>query len=112
MTQNSAQLYLHINRLHQKCKLQSEEILKAYDNCADNKRSNICIAEGFELSSVSGNSFLISKTWKRQVYASLINDRQILSIFFFYYYNCSVVKLWFILSISTYSGRLNKMKPK
>lgn len=82
MTQNSARLYLHINRLHQKCKLQSEEILKAYDNCADNKRSNICIAEGFKLSSVSGNSFLISKTWKRQVYASLINDRQILSIFF------------------------------
>lgn len=81
MTQNPAQLYLHINRLHQKCKLQSEEIVKAYDNCADNKRSNICIAEGFKLSSVSGNSFFMSKMWKRQVYASLTNDRQILSIF-------------------------------
>lgn len=28
MMQNPAQLHLHINRLNQKCKLQSEEILK------------------------------------------------------------------------------------
>lgn len=49
MSQNPAQLHLHINRLNQKCKLQSEEILKAYDNCVDNKRSNTCVAEGFKL---------------------------------------------------------------
>lgn len=31
MMQNLAQLHLHINRLNQKWKLQSEEIVKAYD---------------------------------------------------------------------------------
>lgn len=81
MTQNPAQLHLHINRLNQKCKLQSEEILKAYDKCADNKRSNACNAEGLKLLSVSDNSFFMSKMWKRQVYASLINDEQIISVF-------------------------------
>lgn len=61
MMQNPAQLHLHINRPNQKCKLQSEEILKARDNWADNKRSNSHIAEGFKLLSVSGNSFFTSK---------------------------------------------------
>lgn len=49
MSQNPAQPHLHINRLNQKCKLQSDEILKAYGNWIDNKRSNTCIAEGFKL---------------------------------------------------------------
>lgn len=81
MMQNPAQLHLHINRLNQKCKLQSEEILKACDNCADNKRSNTCIAGSLKMLSVTGDSFSMSKMWKSQVYASLINNGQILSIF-------------------------------
>lgn len=69
MMQNLAQLHLHINRLNQKCKLQSEEIVKAYDNWADKKRSNSCRAGGFKLLSASGDSFSMNQMLKRQKYA-------------------------------------------